>query len=258
MSNLRSKLVRLAHANPELRKDLLPLIRSAMEHSSPEALKKYLRDHPNADKSKHTVKQDGGKSDKGKSEGGSSNGGFKSKSVLEGKIRTKEKAMSDALKSLNSTTRPKASKYKKTKSFVTTTFSDAGYRDLSDLFGSDDAKAVNKFLSSMGDSFSHQMENYDEMKKGKDLVLEGLSAVAPSKRQSFQDQWDAFESDFKFVKQSGGASMKGYDALSKEMSDLKEIQKNWKEASTTSLRSKLVRLAHANPELRKDLLPLLK
>jgi DNA-binding ferritin-like protein len=42
----------------------------AMEHATPEALGKYLKDHPNADKSKHTVKKkdEGGKS---KSESGS-------------------------------------------------------------------------------------------------------------------------------------------------------------------------------------------
>lgn len=32
--------------------------KKAMEHSSPEALKTYLKDHPSADKSKHTVKSD--------------------------------------------------------------------------------------------------------------------------------------------------------------------------------------------------------
>lgn len=30
----------------------------ATEHDSPEALKKYLHEHPDADKSKHTVKKD--------------------------------------------------------------------------------------------------------------------------------------------------------------------------------------------------------
>ena len=33
------------------------LARVGMEHSSPEELKKYLHDHPDADKSKHTVKK---------------------------------------------------------------------------------------------------------------------------------------------------------------------------------------------------------
>lgn len=46
----------------------------AMEHSSPEAMKEYLKEHPNADKSKHTVKKD--KEEKGKddTEGESSKG----------------------------------------------------------------------------------------------------------------------------------------------------------------------------------------
>ena len=55
--SLRKELIKLAHSNPEFRADLLPLIKSAMEHDSPEALKQYLKDHPNADKKNHTVKK---------------------------------------------------------------------------------------------------------------------------------------------------------------------------------------------------------
>lgn len=38
----------------------------SMEHDSPEALKKYLKDHPNADKANHTVKKDEGGASKSK------------------------------------------------------------------------------------------------------------------------------------------------------------------------------------------------
>jgi hypothetical protein len=61
MSDLRSNLIRLAYQQPELRKDLLPLLRQAMEFDSKEALSKYLSEHPKADKSNHSVK----KSDRG-------------------------------------------------------------------------------------------------------------------------------------------------------------------------------------------------
>jgi hypothetical protein len=50
---------------------LSKVLRFAMEHSSPEALKKYLKDHPNADASNHTVKKDNGsRKDKIKGKGG--------------------------------------------------------------------------------------------------------------------------------------------------------------------------------------------
>lgn len=62
--SLRTDLIRLAHQNPELRPALLPIIREAREFPTPEALKSYLEEHPDADKSKHTVQ----KSEKG--EGG--------------------------------------------------------------------------------------------------------------------------------------------------------------------------------------------
>lgn len=57
MPNLRSKLIRLAHSKPKLRGHLLPLLKSAMEHSTEEELKTYLKDHPNADPKNHTVKK---------------------------------------------------------------------------------------------------------------------------------------------------------------------------------------------------------
>jgi hypothetical protein len=60
----RSAMIRLASTLPkgsEERRDLLASLQKAgMEHSSPEALKKYLQDHPAADKSKHTVKKEDG------------------------------------------------------------------------------------------------------------------------------------------------------------------------------------------------------
>lgn len=63
---LRAKVIKLAHENPELRQHLVPLLRkeaaskTAMEFDTPEALKKYLHEHPDADKSKHTVKKQNG------------------------------------------------------------------------------------------------------------------------------------------------------------------------------------------------------
>ena len=55
---LRSKVIRLAHQNPDLRTHLLPLLKQAMEFATPEALEKYLKAHPKSDKSKHRVKKD--------------------------------------------------------------------------------------------------------------------------------------------------------------------------------------------------------
>ena len=58
MTDLRSRTIRLAHANPDLRQHLIPLITSrvAMDFDTQEALDKYLEAHPGADKSKHKVK----------------------------------------------------------------------------------------------------------------------------------------------------------------------------------------------------------
>lgn len=65
MDDLRRRTIRLAHANPVVRPYLLELLtdRVAMEFDTQEALDKYLEEHPGADKSKHTVKEDGGDDD---------------------------------------------------------------------------------------------------------------------------------------------------------------------------------------------------
>lgn len=59
---LRTRLIRLAHARPDLRPHLLPIVtdRVAMEFDTQEAMDKYLKEHPKADKSKHKVKGEGG------------------------------------------------------------------------------------------------------------------------------------------------------------------------------------------------------
>jgi len=61
------KLIRTAHAHPEAREHLLPIIKEAMEFNTEEARKKYLDAHPKADPARHTVKKPsggGGKKDK--------------------------------------------------------------------------------------------------------------------------------------------------------------------------------------------------
>jgi hypothetical protein len=52
---LREQMIKLAKDNPELRKHLVPILKEAMEFPTQKALKKYLDDHPDADKSKHKV-----------------------------------------------------------------------------------------------------------------------------------------------------------------------------------------------------------
>jgi len=58
MEDLRNKVIRLAHEMPELRRHLVPLLRLAKVFPTEDALDKYLKDHPGADKSKHTLKRD--------------------------------------------------------------------------------------------------------------------------------------------------------------------------------------------------------
>jgi len=65
----RSKLIRVAYANPALRPALLPLLKTAEVFTTEDALHKYLKEHPHADKSKHKVQEtkEKSKGDEGKS-----------------------------------------------------------------------------------------------------------------------------------------------------------------------------------------------
>ena len=57
--SLRRDLIKLASANPEIRSYVLPLLgKTAMEHATEGARKKYLQKHPKADPKRHTVKDD--------------------------------------------------------------------------------------------------------------------------------------------------------------------------------------------------------
>lgn len=53
------QIAKLAFENPEMRGSLVPILRSAKEFDTKEQLEQYLKDHPNADKTKHKVKEEG-------------------------------------------------------------------------------------------------------------------------------------------------------------------------------------------------------
>jgi carbonic anhydrase/acetyltransferase-like protein (isoleucine patch superfamily) len=82
----RRFLVAYAHQNPEFRDELVRRLEAtrgivALEHASPAALKKYLKDHPDADRSKHTVKKGPENKDE-KGEGDSKGKGDKPKGAV--------------------------------------------------------------------------------------------------------------------------------------------------------------------------------
>lgn len=75
----RRFLVAYAHQNPEFRDELVRRLDAshgvvALEHATPDALKKYLKNHPDADRAKHTVKK-GPENKDDKAEGGSKSKG---------------------------------------------------------------------------------------------------------------------------------------------------------------------------------------
>lgn len=86
MRNLRSAAIRLAHTNPSLRPYLLPVLRTAKEFATEKALSEYLHEHPDADKSKHSVDK-AEKAEGGKDEGSKDEGSKGLKGMAEGKAK---------------------------------------------------------------------------------------------------------------------------------------------------------------------------
>lgn len=57
MSNLRTALIRLASSDESLRPHILPLLKQGMDFGTQNELDTYLKAHPGADKSNHSVKK---------------------------------------------------------------------------------------------------------------------------------------------------------------------------------------------------------
>lgn len=98
MSDIRSGIIRLAHARPDLRPHLLPLLtKEAKEFPTQKALDTYLKKHPKADKSKHKVQET--KGDSKKKDTGGDNKKKDTFSPNEAVIEKRRPAISDDLKS---------------------------------------------------------------------------------------------------------------------------------------------------------------
>lgn len=136
------------------------LIRMAMEHSSPEALKKYLKDHPKADPKNHTVKKD------------SENGGGKMSDAVKKKLMgwaSKVKGLTDKGKKTLQELPENAAKF----------VSDPAYRKEALTGAAKSMKeAPGKYVKNVVQHFKHEVEEVGagltRMSKGK----------APTKSQS--------------------------------------------------------------------------
>lgn len=98
MSSFRTELIRLAHTRPTLRPHLLPLLtRVGREFSTDDALKSYLKDHPDADPKNHWVKGKGesDKKDEGKDDKSDKKDEGKDKPKSEGEGKAKVKVTID-------------------------------------------------------------------------------------------------------------------------------------------------------------------
>lgn len=127
------------------------LVKIATEFSSPEALKEYLHDHPNADKSKHHVKKDHG-------DGGDH------KEAPKKSLKERLKSLSEKAQSFVKSAPKEVSKFLNDENHRRKTVQDA-HKELE--------KAPSKLVKNVVDTVKHEVHEFKEAGAGIKAVLSG-------------------------------------------------------------------------------------
>jgi phenylpyruvate tautomerase PptA (4-oxalocrotonate tautomerase family) len=140
-----------------------PLVRNAREFSSPEALKEYLHEHPNADRSKHHVKKD---------DGGHGGG--------HGDHEEKPKSLKERLKSLSE----KAQSFVKSAPKEVSKFlsDDAHRRKVLTSASSALEKAPEKLVKNVINTVKHEVHEFKEAGAGIKAVMSGKKMDSHQKK----------------------------------------------------------------------------
>lgn len=224
--DVRAGLIRLAATMPkgsDERVRILDILKTGMEFPTQDALRKYLKDHPGADKSKHKVKKTEPKKAPKEALKRDSDAYFAEH--VSGSISKKK--LSDALKGSGWKPRGKGSYDKKRKFVELLVDPPEGSREM----------PVRVVFSG-----SHYTSG------------DGQGGVYLYKGNT---EWNSDVFDMK------GDPEKDAETMLKSLGDImedynKQVEMNKKNKKASDLRSRLIRLAHENPSLRSRILPLLK
>ncbi|MEC7109098.1 MAG: hypothetical protein VXX11_03705 [Planctomycetota bacterium] len=311
-ASLRTKLIRLAHAKPELRSKILPLIKQAGEFTEQE-WKTYKQKHPNAEARDHVItKGDGGSKDKEKSKGKintkPSSGHEKMQAIADifgrggphnvgDTEKEKYKAVTDSEGNILSSSQARK-RIQETQDIITKAIREGEgslrERERQAWFALQEAGAITILSTGSNNAtlHNHLAETENVLKKMKNDLKPGseLSKRLDSVRSEFlgsnakkkTDKGDKGDKGDKPKKEKTKAELlKDYkDAIQKSNMSPEDKKKALEKAKKpnfdpeaalgamgdedeedggkkASLRSSLIRLAHAKPELRSKILPLL-
>jgi hypothetical protein len=242
--------------------------RTAMEHSSPESLRNYLKDHPNADPKNHTVKKAPEKDEKAETSGKE---GWKSDPEVQKASKEREKAEKE-LKQLDEIFPNKKAELDK----LTPQFNklkekayEEGYLERpligmgGDKLSEDDVNRLEEFVRDYGnEDLDIEISDYlylkEDVAKGppskgeRALYVERLEKATKKEEEAI----DAYEEEAaNAASEKDMAEAKKPEAKKPDAAGKKDEEAAGKQAS---LRARVIRLAHTHPELRAALLPLLK
>lgn len=252
-SPLRAKLIRLAHARPDLRKKLLPLLSiTAGTYQDYVERKKKKGENP-LDKDAWEARTQGKGKGKGKGDEG------------KGKPEPKEESREEYQKRF---IQENAEGRKAFPSKMKSLYGGGGH--LSEVFDSSPDEFSSK---NEADRAKHVADTVKSLKSK--LTVGEAKKLAQESEEAFNQALKAFGSSFMHGESTkeGSEAEKQYFKAQNTLSVFRELgrmtksnpksfkggkdDKGGKKASTTPLRSKLIRLAYENPALRKKLIPLI-
>lgn len=223
--------------------------RTAMEHTSPEALKEYLKEHPNADPKNHTVKK---APEKAETSGGE---GWKSDPKVQKASKEREKAEKELKEFDEIFPKQKAELDKLTPEFekLREKAYARGYigSDSGEL-SKNDIKRLKEFSVDSEDLVSDYLFLKKEVAKGpppkgaRDLIVERIQKATEEEEEAIE-AYEEEAANASYERAMAEAKPKAKPAPKKEGPENKQA----------SLRARVIRLAHTRPELRAALLPLL-
>jgi hypothetical protein len=266
MINLRSQTIRLAHSRPELRAFLLPILaKTAKEFATQDALREYLKEHPDADKSNHSVKktEESGKKTEDKAPG-------KSKKRTEA---IKEELMAEGGVTGRTLNDEDLSGADLKGAFISQSFLNGAKLSKADLSHSNlkETQLAKADLSgaNLVDANLQKVDLSHADLSGADLTDADLTG-ATLYRVKFDDKtkwpkgytpedWDKIEAESESAhKEWVKKHPDGKRTVSEFVTDAwHKIMGKGKGKKAGNLRSATIRLAYQNPELRPYLLPLL-
>ena len=225
--SLRSKLIRLAYQNPSLRADILPLVKTSGIEDELEGQK-----FPNPETGNQV-----------------SFGSLPPKAQAEIRKKFNESKEKDK----------KDKKEKKEDKSEKNPYSGMSKKELTEK-----QKTIGNFEWSKGKAIAQNKKKLEKQKNTIQYLSDVISGKKKPSGTDFDDnkarekKLEKAEAELKEIETALKKSEEDYDRVAEKAKQIDKALKDLKSEKKATLRDNLIKLAYRNPDLRKDILPLLK